>query len=117
MFAVIAALLEKMKMSSSLIEDAVEGLDGMEVERKINFFRDMFYSTAEMNGNVIGVSQLRLELAAGGLSEQKEEDILKHIQVDEGGDISFMDYMAYIPLFITIHNKIVENALDNSRDK
>ena len=31
--------------------------------------------------------------------------------------ISFLDYMAYLPLFLSIHQNICENALDMSRNK
>ncbi|XP_066931150.1 uncharacterized protein [Clytia hemisphaerica] len=118
MFSVICALLEKMKMSSSMTHDIMQGLDLMEVERKITFFRDMFYSNEERgSNNFINVDQLRLELAAGGLSKEQEEDVLQQIQIDDSGEVSFLDYMAYIPLFISIHNNIVANALDNSRNR
>ena len=31
--------------------------------------------------------------------------------------ISFLDYMAYLPLFLSIHQNICDNALDMSRNK
>ena len=50
----------------------------------------MFYSTGEVSGNFISADQLRVELVAGGLSKEQEEDIISHIQVDEAGDVRIL---------------------------
>ena len=114
MFSVICALLEKMVLSSQISGDvdSLQTLDYMELERKIEFFREMFYMNGEESrGNYIQVDALDVELAAGGLDGEERKEIIEEIHTDESGAISFIDYMAYIPLLISIHERIINNAL------
>ena len=55
----------------------------------------MFYSNEERgSNNFINVDQLRLELAAGGLSNEQEEDVLQQIQIDDSGEVGITEFKA-----------------------
>jgi hypothetical protein len=63
----------------------------------------------------IPLQNLWVELKAGGISALHEADArhtLRHLQ-----HLDLFDFLTYIPLFIMIHQSVVENPLDDSRDK
>ncbi|EDO44314.1 predicted protein [Nematostella vectensis] len=80
---------------------------------------NMFYVTGDRSATFISSENLRIELKAGGLSQIQEDHVIRHIMQtsDDDKKISFLDYMAYLPLFLSIHENICANALDMSRDK
>ena len=60
--------------------------------------------------NAISISSLMLELKAGGISgdnEQKVYDKLAHLHC-----LNLLDFMTYCPLFILIHDTVIENPFN-----
>ncbi|XP_031573683.1 transcriptional regulator ATRX-like [Actinia tenebrosa] len=118
MFAVINALCERVTSLDLFVKDLVEGLDLSQTEWKLDMYKNMFYVAGNRSLSFISPADLRIELKAGGLNQNQEDHVIKHItQSSENGQISFLDYMAYLPLFLSIHQNICSNALDMSRDK
>lgn len=67
------------------------------------------------HGNVMPLEQLWLELRAGGVSFthiQQTRRELAHLQ-----HLTLFDFLTYIPLFIMVHCSVVQNPLDDIRDK
>ncbi|XP_078343229.1 uncharacterized protein LOC144628969 isoform X2 [Oculina patagonica] len=118
MFSVTTALCEKVTILDAFVKQLVEELDLFELECKLDMFRNMFFVTGDYSVTFITADQLRIELKAGGLNQQQEDHVIGHIlQSTDTGEISFLDYMAYLPLFLSIHQNICDNALDMSRNK
>ncbi|CAH3016959.1 unnamed protein product [Porites evermanni] len=118
MFSVTTALCEKVMTLDEFVRQLVEEIDLYELECKLDMFRKMFFVTGDYSVNFITADQLRIELKAGGLNQQQENHVIGHIlQSTQAWEISFLDYMAYLPLFLSIHQNICDNALDMSRDK
>ncbi|KAK3750165.1 hypothetical protein QZH41_015394, partial [Actinostola sp. cb2023] len=118
MFAVITALCEKVTTLDPFVKEIVEGLDLTQTEWKLDMYKNMFYVAGDRSVTFITSGDLRIELKAGGLSQKQEDHVINHIiQSSSNGQISFLDYMAYLPLFLSIHKNICTNALDMSRDK
>lgn len=118
MFSVTTALCEKVMTLDEFVRQLVEEIDLFELECKLDMFRKMFFVTGDYSVNFITADQLRIELKAGGLNQQQENHVIGHIlQSTQAWEISFLDYMAYLPLFLSIHQNICDNALDMSRDK
>ncbi|XP_032242088.2 uncharacterized protein LOC5516299 isoform X2 [Nematostella vectensis] len=119
MFAVITALCERVITLDPMVKDLVEGLDLSQTEWKLDLYKNMFYVTGDRSATFISSENLRIELKAGGLSQIQEDHVIRHIMQtsDDDKKISFLDYMAYLPLFLSIHENICANALDMSRDK
>lgn len=60
----------------------------------------------------ISAEQLLVELKAGGIRPEQEEAIkqeLRHIS-----SLDLVDFLAYRPLFVLIHNLAIANPLDDS---
>uniref|UniRef100_H2Y9S6 Uncharacterized protein n=1 Tax=Ciona savignyi TaxID=51511 RepID=H2Y9S6_CIOSA len=120
MFAVICSLCERFL---SIIDDQtrqwMEVNDLADMERKIALYRSMFYwnTSSDRSSNYIKVTSLRIELIAGGLNRDQEEYVIAKIEPNRFREVSFIDYMAFIPLFLTTHESIVNNPLDMSRNK
>ncbi|XP_078677838.1 uncharacterized protein LOC144914153 isoform X2 [Branchiostoma floridae x Branchiostoma belcheri] len=119
MFAVIAALCERMCTLDYKERYWMELTNLMDIERKMALYKAMFYCNvnSDRSANYIKADSLRIELIAGGLNRYQEEYIMSRIQINEYREVSFLDYMAYIPLFLSMHEKICDNPLDNSRNK
>ena len=63
----------------------------------------------------IPLSQLWVELQAGGVTKEHELDAkhtLRHLHA-----LDLFDFLTYMPLFIMIHRAVIENPLDDSRTK
>lgn len=85
----------------------------------MELYRQMFYwnISSDRSPNHIKASSLRVELIAGGVSRDQEDQVMARIETNVYREVSFLDYMAFVPLFLCAHENIVENPLDNSRDK
>lgn len=120
MFAVIAALCERLlSVLDEQTRQWIEINDLVDMERKIGLYRNMFYwnTCSDRSKNYIKATALRIELIAGGLSRVQEDYVMEKIEQNIYREVSFIDYMAFIPLFMTTHEQIVNNPLDMSRDK
>lgn len=65
--------------------------------------------------NTIPLDQLCIELRAGGISQDHEQEVrekLGHLKA-----LDLLDFLTYIPLFIMIHESVVDNPFDERRDK
>ena len=65
--------------------------------------------------NTIPLDQLCVELRAGGVSLQHEREVRE--KLGHLSSLDLLDFMTYIPLFLMIHTSVVDNPLDDSRDK
>lgn len=120
MFAVIAALCERLlSVLDEQTRQWMEINDLVDMERKVGLYRNMFYwnTCSDRSKNYIKATALRIELIAGGLSRVQEDYVMEKIEQNIYREVSFIDYMAFIPLFLSTHETIVDNPLDMSRDK
>ena len=65
--------------------------------------------------NKIPLDQLCVELRAGGVANENITEVrekLGHLKT-----LDLLDFMAYIPLFIMIHESVVHNPFDKVQDK
>ncbi len=52
-----------------------------------------------------------MELEAGGLDSDGRGAVLQHLRQREVDELTFLDYLAYMPLWMGIHTSIVTNPL------
>ena len=65
--------------------------------------------------NRISIDQLCVELRAGGVSLEHEQEVRE--KLGHLGSLDLLDFMSYVPLFIMIHTSVIHNPLDDSRKK
>jgi len=69
----------------------------------------------DKDSNNISIDQLCVDLRAGGVSFEHELEVrnkLSHLHA-----LDLLDFLTYVPLFIMIHEAVVNNPLDDRRDK
>ncbi|XP_041349516.1 uncharacterized protein LOC121368836 [Gigantopelta aegis] len=119
MFAVISALSERVTQMDPLAKRLMEICDLLDIQRKMDLYQSMFYwnVNSDRDTNFIKADSLRIELIAGGLNWKQQEYIMERLQPNNYNEISFLDYICYIPLFLSMHDNIVNNPLDMSNNK
>ena len=60
----------------------------------------------------ISAEQLLVELKAGGIHPDQEAAVREELR--SIGSLDLMAFLAYLPLFILIHNSVIANPLDDS---
>ncbi|XP_038068901.1 trichohyalin-like [Patiria miniata] len=114
MFAVVAGVCERMCNMDSFGKYILDKTDLLDIARKMALYKSIFYCNvnSERSDNHITAESLRIELMAGGLNREQERYIMSKMNPNEYGEISFFDYIAYIPLFLSMHENIIDNPLD-----
>ncbi|GFS03619.1 hypothetical protein ElyMa_001154700 [Elysia marginata] len=119
MFAVISALCERVTQMDPWSKHLLEICDLLDIERKMTLYKAMFYTNvnSDRDPNFIKADSLKIELIAGGLNWKQQEFIMEKLQPNFFNEISFLDYICYIPLFLSMHDNIVDNPLDMANNK
>ena len=119
MFAVVSALCERVTMMDPLSKHLLEICNLLDIERKMDLYKAMFYCNveSERDNNFIKADCLRIELIAGGLNWKQQEFIMDRLQPNSFFEVSFLDYLVYVPLFLSMHDNICDNPLDMSDNK
>ena len=77
-------------------------------------FQRLWECNVDHDTNTIPLPQLCVELQAGGVTAkhvQEVEDKMSHLRA-----LDLLDFLTYIPLFILIHQSVVSNPLDDTRE-
>nr|XP_006813794.1 PREDICTED: titin-like [Saccoglossus kowalevskii] len=114
-FAIVAALTQKIARLDNWMKNIINRLDFKMLEMKMFKSKDLFLWNVDQNTNTISIEQLMIELKAGGVSEEHQEEV--QVKLGHLGRLDLLDFMTYVPLFIMLHESVVENPLDDSRDK
>ncbi|XP_076448070.1 uncharacterized protein LOC143284853 [Babylonia areolata] len=119
LFSLILSLSHLNFPLSPLSKHLLEMCNLADIERKLDLYMNMFYHNrrSDRDGNYIKADSLKIELIAGGLNWMQQQYIMEKMEVNNFGEISFLDYMCYIPLFLSMHDNIVDNPLDMSDQK
>ncbi|GFO14405.1 hypothetical protein PoB_004091000 [Plakobranchus ocellatus] len=119
MFAVISALCERVTQMDPWSKHLLEICDLLDIERKMTLYKAMFYTNvnSDRDANFIKADSLKIELIAGGLNWKQQEFIMEKLQPNYFNEISFLDYICYIPLFLSMHDNIVDNPLNMANNK
>ncbi|XP_031653322.1 uncharacterized protein LOC109896663 isoform X2 [Oncorhynchus kisutch] len=119
LFAVIASLAQKIATMDVFMRSLISKMDFHSLALKLYKAKQlfMFLLEGQSGGAVaqqgcISAEQLLVELKAGGIRPEQEEAIkqeLRHIS-----SLDLLDFLAYLPLFVLIHNSVIANPLDDS---
>ncbi|XP_071854254.1 uncharacterized protein [Apostichopus japonicus] len=114
LFAVVAALSEKVSRLEPFIRKLINQMDFDALDVKMQRAKELFHLLEEEDvfGNRTGeipVRNLAYELEAGGLKEDHIQMVTDKFDREDKGVVDFLDYVTYIPLFIDIHDSIVSD--------
>ena len=79
------------------------------------FLQILWECNVDKDTNKIPIDQLCVELRAGGVSQKHENEVREKLSHLEALDL--LDFLTYVPLFIMIHESVVDNPLNDVRDK
>ncbi|CAB1345955.1 unnamed protein product, partial [Coregonus sp. 'balchen'] len=111
LFAVIASLAQKIATMDVFMRSLISKMDFRSLALKLYKAKGQTGGTVAQQG-CISAEQLLVELKAGGIRPEQEEAIkqeLRHIS-----SLDLLDFLAYLPLFVLIHNSVIANPLDDS---
>ena len=102
--------------SSTFMRRMYRNLDTKLMDINITFCQRLWKACLDADTNLMSRDRLILELKAGGIS-QTHEDYVKQTLTGQGIQLDFLDFLTYLPLFLLIHQSVVFNPLDDSRQK
>ncbi|XP_063403063.1 trichohyalin-like isoform X8 [Mytilus trossulus] len=115
LFAVMAALSLKISSLDSWMRNMIGSMDFKMLDTKMYMCKKLWECNVDPDTNKISLDQLCIELRAGGISQKHEIEVrekLGHLKA-----LDLLDFLTYIPLFILIHESVVDNPFDERRDK
>lgn len=63
----------------------------------------------------VSVNSLIVELMAGGLTADNIKSVMSKFDREKKGFVEFLDYLTYVPLFVEIHQRIVEDPFSEEK--
>lgn len=72
-------------------------------------FQRLFLCYVDEEKKIISLEELMLGLTAGGLTADQKEQTLKIL--GRTASLDFLDFLTYIPLFIHIHDHILQDPV------
>lgn len=71
----------------------------------------------EQEHGTIHADDLRHELQAGRISEVHQRVVMERLTSQGQPEVDFLDFLAYIPMFLQIHDCINDNPFDTTMDQ
>ncbi|MCI4388749.1 hypothetical protein PGIGA_G00089470 [Pangasianodon gigas] len=119
LFAVVASLAQKIATLDDFMRSLISKMDFKSLEMKLYKAKQLFLfllegqsEGTEARQGRISAEQLLVELKAGGIREEHEDEVRRELRSLRSLDL--LDFLAHLPLFILIHNSIIANPLDDS---
>ncbi|XP_041452589.1 protein app1-like isoform X11 [Lytechinus variegatus] len=115
LFSLMAALYQRISSIDKFVKNVIEKMDLQTLDWKIFRAKELFNWCLDEKTRHFKMDRLLIELRAGGVSlehQQECEDIL-----GPKGPMDMLDFLTYLPLFILMHDSVVDNPLDMTMDK
>lgn len=115
LFTLIVSLAHRVKyLDDKWFKNILPQLDLSTVENKLFKVRNLWSYLVDKQTRTINISELMVEFEAGGVTEEHVEYARSKFASRSHFDL--LDYLTYIPLFVYIHDRIVQNPFDKSKD-
>ncbi|XP_062415471.1 uncharacterized protein LOC119210217 [Pungitius pungitius] len=121
LFAVIASLAQKVAAMDEFMRSLITDMDFRSLEVRLFKAKQLFlFLMEEQRGDAgaqrgfISAEQLLLELKAGGIHLEQEAAV--RLELQRIPPLDLLDFLAYLPLFMLIHNSVIANPLNDCGD-
>ncbi|PVD29315.1 hypothetical protein C0Q70_11912 [Pomacea canaliculata] len=114
LFSILAALSQRVSRLDEWARNMMSELDYRNLERKLFLCKTLWECNVDNNTNTISLDQLIVELRAGGVSPAHEEEV--RCKLGYLRSLDFFDFLMYVPLFIMIHQSVVNDPLSDTRN-
>ncbi|PIK38398.1 hypothetical protein BSL78_24766 [Apostichopus japonicus] len=98
LFSVLAALSQKIVSIDTWVRNLINSMDLTTLEWKITKAKELFEWCVEEDSRSLRLEKLLVELKAGGVSENHQEEVRLTVGSKESWDL--IDFLSYLPLFI-----------------
>ncbi|XP_014855266.1 PREDICTED: hyphal wall protein 1-like isoform X2 [Poecilia mexicana] len=119
LFAVIASLAQKIASMDEFMRSLIDSMDLRSLEVRLFKAKQLFLFLLEDQRDASGAQrgfisgeQLLLELKAGGIHLEQEAAV--RLELERVPPLDLLDFLAYLPLFMLIHQSVIANPLDDS---
>merc|ERR1712110_934733 len=96
-----------------LIKNFVDNADFTSLRHKLDcahhMFLNLFRTETQDELMAIPLEELEMVFRAGGLAQRQVDDILVALRSNGMDPLTYLDYLAYIPMFIDVHTDIIAN--------
>ena len=120
LFSAICALSEKVSQLEPILRGLLNKIDTDALQWKIERAKLLFTIVAEQapaaHTGTIPTEMLYVELRAGGLSEENALYCIRKFDRDNLGYINFLDFLIFLPLFVALHENVIDNPLFGAPD-
>lgn len=108
-FSVVAAFSQRLAVLDEFAKILILRLDFKELDLKLQKAKRLFSCYVDEAKKTISLEELILGLTAGGLTADQKEQTLKVL--GKTASLDFLDFLTYMPLFIHIHDHIMQDPL------
>ncbi|XP_036365532.1 uncharacterized protein LOC115219818 isoform X2 [Octopus sinensis] len=112
LFAILAALSNRITSLDDWMKNIVDRFDYQLLDMKTFKCKTLWECNVDPDTHKISLDQLCVDLKAGGVSLSHEEEVRSKLQHLNALDL--LDFLTYVPLFIMVHNSVVDNPLDST---
>lgn len=114
-FSLAAALADRVNCLDPYIRDCVNKVDMSALVRKKKAAIAIFTLDANSSGEMT-LDDIEIILDAGRMKQSEKNVIMSALRRDtEGREVTFKDYLTYLPLFLNVHADIVNNTFNQER--
>lgn len=113
-FASVVLLVEKIRGLDAFLRQTIQALNPRLFQASFAKAKQLYYCNDPSCQGSIGLEVIELELRAGNVSSQRRENIMHYLGKQGLDELTFLDYLAYLPLFIHIHENVMDNPLAKS---
>eukprot|EP00049_Salpingoeca_infusionum_P000236 m.38269 g.38269 ORF g.38269 m.38269 type:complete len:1062 (-) comp10185_c0_seq1:689-3874(-) len=117
LFSVVAALSERVSQLDGKLKHMINHLDYDALESKLKTAKDLFYCNDVSQSGTIELDAVAVELQAGNFHPDQTVELINTLEAEGLEEMTFLDYLAYIPLFLDVHANIMTNPLDETKDR
>jgi Ca2+-binding EF-hand superfamily protein len=112
-FATIAALSEKISSLDATTKKVANDMNFEALEMKMQRAKEIFFLHDTMNEGEIPLDQVQIILKSGRIAEEHQHQVMTRLAAQGFDSLSFFDFLAYVPLFVDIHDDIVSHTLSS----
>jgi len=114
-FMCIAALSEKIAALDKATKDSLNDMNFDALEKKMMKAKDLFWLNDPEKSGEIDLDTISIILKAGRIADEHEEEVMMKFADAGMHTLSFLDFLAYVPLFVDIHDDINSNPTKSEK--
>ena len=108
-FMAIAALSEKISSLDKATKGVINDMNFEALEKKMMKAKDLYWINDPEQTGEIDLDTISIILKAGRIADEHEEEVMEKFREAKMYTLTFLDFLAYVPLFVDIHDDIHAN--------